>query len=145
MAKGALGLERHYRTGPANLSFDNAAFEYEALTVFGEGLRPYAPVHLTARWNSDGLAVGWIRRSRLGGDGWDVADVPLGEARESYIVRVLREDGTILSETATSGSAILLGASIPERAQLMAEGATIAVAQISEDVGPGTFATLTIS
>ena len=145
LAKGALGLERHYRTGPANLSFDNAAFEYEALTVFGEGLRPYAPVHLTARWNSDGLAVGWIRRSRLGGDGWDVADVPLGEARESYIVRVLRDDGTILSETATSGSAILLGASIPERAQLMAEGATIAVAQISEDVGPGTFATLTIS
>jgi hypothetical protein len=50
----------------------------------GLALRPLAPVHL--RWRRDGetLLLRWIRRTRIGGDAWEGAEVPLGEERERY-------------------------------------------------------------
>ena len=60
-------------------------------------MRPYAPVHLRARWEGGDLAMDWTRRTRIDGDSWDRPDVPLGEASESYLVRV-EQDGAVLHE-----------------------------------------------
>ena len=35
------------------------------------------------------LAISWVRRTRIGGDNWDAAEVPLGEETERYEVDIL--------------------------------------------------------
>lgn len=60
------------------------------LTIRGEALAPPSPVHVTARPDGDGgWIVGWTRRSRSGWRWTGGADVPLGEDRESYELRLL--------------------------------------------------------
>ena len=51
----------------------NDATWVEVVHAFdGVGMRPLSPVHLRARRLGDGsVEVAWIRRTRLGGDGWD--------------------------------------------------------------------------
>ena len=46
--------------------------------------------HLRAEAGPGGLHVTWVRRTRVEGDGWTPAEVPLGEDREAYLVRVGR-------------------------------------------------------
>ncbi|MCB4863256.1 phage tail protein, partial [Sphingobium sp. PNB] len=59
------------------------------LTIRGEALAPPSPVHVTARPDGDGgWIVGWTRRSRSGWRWTGGADVPLGEDRESYELRL---------------------------------------------------------
>jgi hypothetical protein len=41
--------------------------------------------------------VTWVRRTRIDGDSWSGADVPLGGDREAYLVRVSR-GGAVLRE-----------------------------------------------
>jgi hypothetical protein len=48
------------------------------------------------------LAISWIRRTRLGGDSWDAAEVPLGEETERYEVDIL--DGPTVKRTLTATS-----------------------------------------
>jgi hypothetical protein len=64
--------------------------------------RPWSPVHLRARAQGGDMAVSWIRRARLAGDGWD-AEVPLGEEREFWRIEIL-DGATVVRtvETATS-------------------------------------------
>lgn len=64
------------------------------MVVTGEALMPPAPVHLTARADEGGWAIGWTRRSRAGWRWSSGGDVPLGEESERYVVRVL--DGDVL-------------------------------------------------
>ena len=55
---------------------------------------------------SGDLSFGWIRQTRIGGDGWDQVEVPLGETGEAYAVSVF--DGAtlvrIISVTAPSAT-----------------------------------------
>lgn len=66
------------------------------LTVSGEAVIPPCPVHLNVRSDgAGGRIIGWTRRSR---DGWrwnNGADVPLGEERERYEVRILAADALL--------------------------------------------------
>jgi len=48
-------------------------------------------VHLRARRLAAGIEISFIRRTRLNGDGWDVAEVPLGEDVEAYEIDVFRD------------------------------------------------------
>jgi len=87
--------------GPASRGYDDATYVHEVHGFNGVGLRPYAPVHLGARWSGGDLAVSWLRRTRIDGDGWLAEEVPLGETEERYRVRVL--DGlTVLREATVS-------------------------------------------
>ena len=137
----ARGLGRHYRIGPANRPFDDAAFTASEQVFTGRGLHPLAPVHLRARPLPDGgLAVTWIRRSRIEADLWDAPDIPLGEEGESYHLRVMQGTQTlrdlILPTPAWTYTAALYDADAalgPLR---------IEVAQISARTGPGARATL---
>ncbi len=73
----------------------------------GIGLRPYAPVHLSASRNPSGdLNINWIRRTRIGGDSWDTIEPPVSEDFERYEVDILADDERVLrtlqSETTTA-------------------------------------------
>ncbi|WP_203531237.1 phage tail protein [Pseudoroseicyclus tamaricis] len=82
------GLPRTYRWGPASQPLGHASYRETDVSVFGVGLRPYAPCHLRAGPEAGGTAFTWLRRTRIEGDGWEQEEVPLGEAYERYRLRV---------------------------------------------------------
>ncbi|SDY08264.1 baseplate multidomain protein megatron [Citreimonas salinaria] len=133
-------VQRHFRIGPAQRGYDDPSFTHLRGTFDGNGLRPYRPAHLRARADGADLLVSWVRRTRVDGDGWDGYDVPLGEEREAYLVRVMR-GGSVLREVATAAPHWTYRAS--DRARDGEGGSVeIAVAQISDRYGPGPFARL---
>ncbi|MEM7320313.1 MAG: glycoside hydrolase/phage tail family protein, partial [Pseudomonadota bacterium] len=67
-------IERHYRIGPSQRSYDDPAYTHHVEAFDGNGLRPYAPVHLRAVDDSGAQAITWIRRSRIDGDDWSLPD-----------------------------------------------------------------------
>ncbi|MBB5516544.1 hypothetical protein FHS89_002575 [Rubricella aquisinus] len=99
--QSARGLERYYRVGPATRTYDEDVFSTVVEASLGVGLRPYAPVHLTARNSGATLDLAWVRRTRVEGDLWDLGDVPLAEEQERYIAR-LRKDGAVHAEVETT-------------------------------------------
>lgn len=128
------GQERFWRIGPARRAFDDPSYRARTTEARGIGLRPYAPCHL----RSEGRTITWVRRSRIDGDGWEGADIPLGEARERYRCRIL-QGGAVLHE-ADVGTAQYL---VPEQVwnAARAGGAfTVAVAQLSDQFGAGPYA-----
>ena len=56
-------------------------------------LRPLSPVHGT--YDPQTHHVSWIRRTRVGGDGWTGLDVPLGEMEELYQLNIFEGDRLI--------------------------------------------------
>jgi hypothetical protein len=135
----ARGLERHYRIGVAARGYDDHAVTLTRAAFLGAGLRPYRPGHLRLKRSEAGdLHVAWIRRTRIDGDGWQAADVPLGEATEAYLVRVLVGSALARETTVSEPNWIYsLSHQISDAALASCE---IEVAQISERFGHGPFA-----
>ncbi len=132
------GLERHYRVGPAKRAYNDPSYVHLIETFEGAALRPYQPAHLSAQRREGGaIEIRWIRRTRIDGDAWDGVEVPLGEERERYHLRI------------RSGSMILREFAVPEpqqiysRTEQISDGAparvTIEVAQVSDKFGPGPY------
>ncbi|MEE9455212.1 MAG: glycoside hydrolase TIM-barrel-like domain-containing protein [Paracoccaceae bacterium] len=136
------GLERHYRIGPAHQSYDDDTYVYQIFANKGNGLRPYAPAHFKVTGNGD-RALNWVRRTRIEGDNWQGYDVPVGEDREAYLVRI-SSAGSTLREVETN---------VPEftytSAMQTSDGASGAVdfdvAQISDRFGRGPFSRRTVN
>ncbi|SDN34327.1 Putative phage tail protein [Lutimaribacter pacificus] len=140
----ARGVARHFRVGPARWPVDDPSYTAHELGFGGVGLRPYAPAHLRARRGADGvLGVSWMRRTRTGGDSWDGIDVPLGEEREQYLVRVT-QGGAILREVMIAEPGWSYDAAT-ELADTGGAAFELAVAQVSAEVGPGYFARCAVS
>lgn len=140
----ARGVTRRYRIGPAQRGFDDPAVVVRNEAFAGIGLRPYKPVHLLAtRLTGGDLAIRWVRRTRIDGDGWNYGDVPLGEDREGYLLRVL--DGDVLRREMTLGQPGWTYALADQVADGTLDGCRIEVAQLSDRFGPGPFATLSVS
>ncbi|MEM1352842.1 MAG: glycoside hydrolase TIM-barrel-like domain-containing protein [Pseudomonadota bacterium] len=144
LARNLRGVSHSYRIGPARRPLDDPSFTEITESFAGNGLRPYSPVHLEAVRNSaGGFDIRWIRRTRLDGDNWDVFEVPLGEERESYSVRVVK-NALVLREILVEGPA--WSYTLSEQA---ADGLTgafdVEVAQMSAVFGPGPAARLSLS
>lgn len=136
----ARGVARHWRIGPAARSYDDGAYVERVEAFRGIGLRPYRPAHLRVRQVGSALEVGWIRRTRIDGDGWET-EAPVGEAAERYVVRVVR-DGLVLREVEVGEPRWTYAA--PMRAADGPGGFGIQVAQMSDRFGPGPFAEVMI-
>jgi hypothetical protein len=143
LALAARGLARTWRVGISARGFDDPDVVQQVLAFDGIGLRPYAPVHLRGRWATGDLSVTWVRRTRIDGDSWASAEVPLGEGRELWRVRVFVAE-LLRREVDVSEPLWVYPQSLR-----MADGATgafrIEVAQVSERFGPGPFRGLTLS
>ena len=136
LAPAARGIPRHFRYGPAQRTLGDPSFSYRVEAFRGVGLRPYPVAHLVGRRDDAGVdRFRWIRRSRVGGNGWNGVEVPLGEASERYLVRVFEAGALRREETVTA----------PEWSYASAERASdgvsgpyrVEVSQVSEVFGPG--------
>jgi hypothetical protein len=127
---------QNYRIGPAARPVDDPSFRQLERAFDGNGLRPYAPVHLRAVRQTNGeLRITWLRRTRIDGDSWDPIEVPLGEESESYLLRVV-QSGEVLRERVLAAP-IYSYSSAAQTADGVAGPFTLEVAQISATYGAG--------
>ena len=102
MSQDEIGLAYTWRCGPANRDIGHASYLETTHVFSGVGLRPLSPAHVRGLRSAGDLAISWIRRTRLGGDSWDAAEVPLGEDTERYEVDIL--DGATVKRTLSATS-----------------------------------------
>ncbi|WP_193175896.1 baseplate multidomain protein megatron [Oricola nitratireducens] len=141
-----IGLALQLRIGVAGRPFTDRYFETVAVTGGLRALTPLSPVHLNAERQADGgIALVWIRRTRIDGDSWLGTDVPLGEAEERYAVRIYDGESALFSAEATD-PALILDAATVTSLDLDAPDAALdlEVTQISQSVGEGIPARATI-
>lgn len=143
LPSSARGLDRHYRVGPASRPLDDATYVHEVHAFNGIGLRPLAPVHVSAEWSGGDLHVAWIRRTRIDGDSWQAVEVPLGEETEAYVVRVVSGATVVREESVASPSWIYTAAM--QTADGVTAPFTLEVAQSSAGFGAGPFRALDVA
>lgn len=129
-------MSRDYRFGPARRAYDDPSYVALSAAFDGNGLRPYAPVHLRS---SDALgadmAFHWIRRTRIEGDSWDLEEVPLGEEAEVYRVQV-RAGSTVLRDLRVTTPHWTYSAA-DQASDGASAGDVVQVAQVSARYGAG--------
>ncbi|MFG1464234.1 glycoside hydrolase/phage tail family protein [Xanthobacter sp. DSM 24535] len=141
----AYGRTYVYRVGRADRDHGDAFVTEVTGQVGGAALKPYAPVHLSARRVGDHIALAWVRRTRSDGDGWEAVDVPLGEAVEAYRLEIL-SGAAVVRAVEVGAPAFTYGAS-EELADFGAPqtALTFRVAQLSAVLGAGAFAQATLA
>lgn len=132
-----LGREQRYRIGPAQRDVGDPSMAELTASIGSEALKPLSPVHPRARRGGGAIAIDWIRRTRIDGDSWDLAEVPLGEETELYEVAILN-GGVTLRRARTPAASW----SYPEALELADFGTAqteieIVIAQISTVTGRG--------
>ncbi len=147
-----LGIPFNWRIGPARHPVSSDTFTALTFTPEGEGLRPFAPVHIDQPWRHPhvpgDLVIRWMRRSRdLAADSWQGMEVPLAEEQESYEVRIM--DGAAVTRTLTSTAPSVTYTAAQQIADWGAELApgdslTIRICQLSARIGRGTAITTTL-
>jgi GTA TIM-barrel-like domain/Putative phage tail protein len=126
------GLELNWRAGPAGEPVSSPNYASLSLRQAAISRRPYSPVHLSAdRAENGDVVLGWVRRTRIGGDSWEGTDVPLGEAEEIYRVTVGAEGSPLrIFETASAQAVYTAADQIADFGHLP-DTLTFSVAQLS--------------
>jgi len=126
-----------WRIGPQLYDHGHESYAEISLPPVLKALRPLAPVHLRGDRTAEGTALSWIRCTRNDGDGWELADVPLGEANEFYRVTIL--DGGTQKRSADVPAPYYLYGTSEMAADFGAVPAsfTARVQQVSTTFGPG--------
>ncbi len=141
-----LGRSFRYRVGASTSDVGSPLMTALERMVDATALQPWSPAHLSARRSEDGIAISWIRRTRVGGDSWDAAEVPLGEEREAYRLEIL--DGENVVRVIETEMTAALYPSADEIADFESPQTALSfrVAQLSAVAGRGRFraATLTL-
>ena len=142
------GEASEWHVGRAGAPLDAERFVSLQAELGVEAHRPLAPVHLRGAFEADGaLRLQWTRRGRVDADTWLPEDIPLGEEREAYTVRVSAAGG-VSTAGGVSGAGGVLERRV-ERPRLLVPAAdlralapdggdlTVSVAQIGTRVGRG--------
>ena len=96
LSRSERGLPLVWRAALAGGSASGEAMSEAAFTWQGLAERPWSPCHLRiTRAPSGAVQVRWKRRTRIGGDDWGSAEVPLSEAREAYRVEVIKRSAVL--------------------------------------------------
>lgn len=132
-----LGRTRRCRVGPARHDVGDATMVEFSRAVTGEALLPLSPVRPKARRSAAGILLSWIRRTRVDGDSWDLAEVPLGEESERYELRLFAGETLVHAEIVNAPEWLY-----PAAQELVDFGApqpelTLSLAQLSATVGRG--------
>jgi hypothetical protein len=137
----ARGLERQYRFVAADQGYDDPSAVALTQSFEGIGLRPYAVAHLRAQTAETGdVNIGWLRRTRIGGDSWQSFEVPLSEESEAYVLRIY-DGATLKRQEVVSQSAWVYTAAL-QSADATQGVISVHVAQFSSAFGAGPFRTV---
>ena len=131
-------LPLNWRYGPSSRGIGDATYAASTHAFQALGLRPLSPVRVRAARAANGdLTLTWIRRTRIGGDSWDLSDVPLSEDSERYEIDVLA--GSTVKRTIAVTSPALTYASADQLTDFGALPAsvTLKLAQVSATYGRG--------
>ncbi len=139
-----LGRPYVVRVGRGDRDQGDAMVAQFAATAGGTALAPLAPVHLAAVRTAEGIALSWIRRSRVDGDGWGAVEIPLGEDTERYRVEILSGGAVVRTLEAGTGTLVYPAASELADFGAVQSALTVRIAQMSAVLGPGTAATATL-
>ncbi len=143
---GNIGRQFDLRIGAASFDAADPLLQDTSIVFSGRGLRPYSPVHARARPTGGGFAVSWIRRTRIGGDSWDVLEVPLGEDTELYHADVLAGDAVIRTfETAAPQLAYSATQLANDFGPALPTGLRIKIYQVSPVYGRGSPTTVMLT
>ncbi|MDY8109138.1 glycoside hydrolase TIM-barrel-like domain-containing protein [Fulvimarina sp. 2208YS6-2-32] len=148
LGESEIGQKLTLRIAPLGRGLDDEAVTGTSASVGLRAVRPYSPVHLKARFEADGgVRFSWVRRTRIGGDNWQAEEVPLGEDREIYRVRVRAAASSGVRPAGSIAGTVPADVASPEFAlgrmrQIEAFGTlpaalTIDVAQVSPVWGSG--------
>lgn len=140
-----LGRGFDYRVGPAMSDVGSANMTNLSAAIGATALQPWSPVHVRGRRDGDGIHISWIRRTRRGGDSWDVAEVSLVEDSEAYRVEILSGESVVRTLVSNSPSALYVSADEAADFGTPQTELTVRVAQLSAVVGAGQPRVKTIS
>lgn len=141
------GIEIAWRAGPAVKPRDDPRYVARTERIGVRSFLPLSPVHLTARrFETTGdVAIGWVRRTRLGGDDFEARDVRLGEEVEAYEVEILIGGEAVRTiETAEPTVSYAAADQVADFGALPAE-LQIVIRQISSIAGSGVPARMTFA
>ena len=128
---------QYFQIGPAARPYSDYSYRKLSAAFAGNGLRPYAPVHLAQKWDGADLEFSWIRRARLDGASWDLAEIPLSETQERYQVKIFSGAQLLrLEEVHQAQWRYSAAMQALDGAQGLLE---LQVAQLAESFGPGLF------
>ena len=138
MSQDEIGLAYIWRCGPANRDIGHASYLETTHAFRGEGLKPLSPAHVRGLRSAGDLAISWVRRTRIGGDNWDAAEVPLGEEAERYEVDIL--DGATVKRTLAAATPAVTYTAAQQTADFGAPQSSLSlrVFQLSAVFGRGT-------
>lgn len=126
LTQDELNLPLNWRFGPSNLDIGDASYQTISHAYRGLGLRPYSPSHVRgARSGGGDLTISWKRRTRVGGDAWEPAEVPLSEDAEIYEVEIFQ--GAVLKRTLTAASPSVVYTAALQAADFGAAQAAVSV------------------
>ncbi|MDX2259403.1 MAG: glycoside hydrolase/phage tail family protein [Hyphomicrobiaceae bacterium] len=133
-----LRLPYRWRYGPGSRDLGDLSYAETTHAFAGIGLRPLSPVHIRARRDGGDVHLSWLRRTRVDGDGWEAAEVPLGEAEERYAIDVLTAGGDVVRTLAAEAPSLVYTSAM----QVADFGAPVtdlhvAIAQVSAVFGRG--------
>lgn len=114
-------------------------------TLAVQSLKPYRPVHITAKQSSTDIVIRWVRRARIDGGLRAGVDVPLMEEREEYEVRVMSGSTVKRSWRTTSPNQTYTLAQQVADFGGAQTSLSLEIAQISALVGLGDVAAVTVS
>lgn len=133
---GAMGREDLYKGVSVGALIEDVTAT--PFTYTAENLKPFAPVHASGvRDGAGNLTLSWIRRTRVGGDWLDGADVPLGEEAESYEVDIMNGSNVMRTLSASTAQAIYSAADQTADFGAPQSAVTVRIYQLSAVVGRG--------
>jgi hypothetical protein len=144
LTRDEVGLPFNWRYGPSNRDLGSSSYQTTVHAFAGIGRRPFAPAHIRGRRDAGDLHISWIRRTRIGGDSWESAEVPLGEDSENYALDIL--DGDTVVRTLSSSSPSTIYTAAEQVADFGTPPSTVAVriCQLSASYGRGSPAVATL-
>ncbi len=141
LAAEARGLARTWRIGSALRGYSDRDVVEQVLAFSGIGLRPYPVAHLRVAAAGNDRLLSWTRRTRIDGDSWLSPEVPLGEDREAYRIRILSGPETLR----TIEVAVPFWTYPAALRALDGPNVTVLVAQLSDRFGAGPERQITVA
>jgi hypothetical protein len=145
MTLSEIKIEYNWKYGPGPYAISDPTYTTEAHTFQGIGLRPYSPAHIEAEFDgSNNLDITWIRRTRIGGDNWEVNEVPLNEESEAYEVDVMDGGNVVRTLSSTSETVQYTSAQQTTDWGSVQASYVVRVYQISSSFGRGEYREATV-